>query len=56
MIIEEEGVRTDEVNPDIIDEALFAGEEEDEIEVTILRDDEDADSLDLAFVDEEYEM
>lgn len=53
MLIEEEEPKTTEVNPDIIDEALFVDESTDEVEVLIFNDDEQVDSLDLAFVEEE---
>lgn len=55
MIIEEEETKTSEVNPDIIDEALFVvGEDVDEVEVLMFGgEDEQADALDLAFTEDE---
>lgn len=52
MLIEEEEGKT-EVNPDIMDEALFVDEGSEEVDVLVFSDDEQVDSLDLAFVEEE---
>jgi hypothetical protein len=54
MLVEEEEVKQTEVNPDIIDEALFVDEGTEEVDVLIFAgEDEQADALDLAFVDDE---
>jgi hypothetical protein len=54
MLVEEEEVKQTEVNPDIIDEALFVDEGTEEVDILLFgSDDEQADALDLAFVDDE---